>query len=498
MRKRIGTLTLLFAILLTQIGCNSQAEPQGETSNTDSQETSKSETQSRVDDLPDDLDFGGETVNFLYRNEIVNEFYVEEDTGDIVDTAIYNSIKNVEDRLNVTINVTSRDGNMASARAEYNDHIVNSILAGDNEYDWCDMLAAHAPSRISQGLFADLCEVDYIDIDKPYYLQGFEDMKIDGKLYMISGDASLGYLKNSFVIYFNTEVAENYKIENLYELVESGKWTLDKLAEIAQIASEDLNGDGNYDENDKIGFLVHNYNHLVGFYGSTNTHMYDRNSDGTFDFTFGSERDSSVCEKLFQTLYNTPGVYDCNLSDTTESEVQPFNELTNKFISGDILMMSAQMDESILYLRDMKSDYSVLPYPKYDEEQEDYITLSRSQHNAFVMPITCDSRDMAGAVMEALASEKYTNVLPAYFETALKVKYSRDDNTGRMLDIIQNSLSVQFEYVFSQAIGDPVLKIFRRCYSTENAFASTLASNKESLQTQIDDFIEKTIDNNTK
>jgi len=138
----------------------------------------------------------------------------------------------------------------------------------------------------------------------------------------------------------------------------------------------------------------------------------------------------------------------------------------------------------------MQSPYGILPFPKYDEAQAEYITLSRSQHNAFVMPLTCDVPDMAGAVMEAIASEKYRTVMPAYFETAMKVKYSHDEDSSRMLDLIRESMTCQFEYIFSQSIGDPVLKIFRSCYSTENAFASTLAANKTMLETKIVTYVD--------
>lgn len=494
--KKFISLILLSALVLSQLACTQQEDIDSETTASDSLETTTTTPETTTDNLPSDLDFGGETVNILYRNELLNEFYVEEDTGDIVDSAVYNSIKNVEERLNVTINVTARDGYMASARDDYNNHIINSVLADDDQYDWVDMLVGLIPAKLTQGVFADLCEVDYIDIEQPWYLKGTEDMMIDDKLYFISGDSSLGYIKSAYVIFFNPEVVENYHIENLYTLVDEGKWTLDKVAELAQIASEDLNGDSVYDENDKLGFLVHNYNHLAGFYSATDTHMYEKDSDGNFQFVFGSERDAGVCEKLYQVLYNTVGSFDCNLSDTTESEVQPFNVLTNKFISGDILMMTAQLDESIQYLRNMET-YGILPYPKYDEEQENYYTISRSAHSAFAMPVTCDDRDMAGAVMEALSSEKYRTVLPKYFETALKVKYSHDDDTGRMLDIIRDSMVFNFEFIFNHVIGSPVLDIFRKCYSTENAFASILASNKTMLETKIGDYIEEVIDANS-
>ena len=58
-----------------------------------------------IDDLPKDLNFGGETINVLYRDDVVNSFYVSEQTGDIVDDAVYNSNHAVEERLDVKLNM---------------------------------------------------------------------------------------------------------------------------------------------------------------------------------------------------------------------------------------------------------------------------------------------------------------------------------------------------------------------------------------------------------
>ena len=162
-------------------------------------------------------------------------------------------------------------------------------------------------------------------------------------------------------------------------------------------------------------------------------------------------------------------------------------------MAGDILMMTAQLNEAVLYLRDMEDPYGVLPYPKYDAEQASYITLSRSTQNAFSMPKTCSDPERAGAVLEALSSEKYHSVLPAYFEIAMKTKYSRDNATAEMFDMIRASVTLNFEFVYGQAIGNPALEVFRQCFSKENVVASKVASNKKKLDTMIEKYI-KTVD----
>ena len=490
--------TILIAwLLLAALGslmsaCGDTAEG---TADTNDNQTSAVTTETAADDLtikddlPDDLDFGGAVSNFLYRAEIADEFYAEKTNGDVVNDALYDSIGAVEDRLNVDIAVHEMDGHMASARSGYMTHIDNSILAGDDLYDWVDLMIGQTTIRLQSGLFMNLLENPYIDIEKPWYLSQMDEMVIADNLLFVSGDASLGYLKDAFVIYFNKTTADKYQLGDMYSMVHDGTWTLDKLREITVAASEDLNGDGRYDKDDRIGFLVHNYNHLTGFLGSTGISMYTKDGD-SYEFTFGNDRDVNVCNLLYQTLYNTPGSYDCNLSDTTESEVADYVALTNKFMTGDILMMTAQLHEAVLYLRDMEDSYGVLPYPKYDEEQSSYVTLSRSTQNAFSMPKTCSDTARAGAVLEALSSEKYNSVVPAYYEIAMKTKYSRDNASAEMFDLIRASVTLNFEFVYGQAIGNPALDVFRQCFSKENVVASKVAANKNKLDSMIEKYIQ--------
>ena len=132
-------------------------------------------------------------------------------------------------------------------------------------------------------------------------MKGFSDLVIDGKLYEVSGDASLGYLKCTDMMYFNQRLAEDYQIPNLYDLVDMGKWTLDALQEIAAMASQDVNNNGKYDLEDKLGFVLHDNNHRFGFMASLDTTFYSK-VDGIMHFTVGNERDVAVMEKLHTLL----------------------------------------------------------------------------------------------------------------------------------------------------------------------------------------------------
>jgi len=156
--------------------------------------------------------------------------------------------------------------------------------------------------------------------------------------------------------------------------------------------------------------------------------------------------------------------------------------------------MTAQMDDAVSQLRTMKDPYGVLPYPKLDESQKEYQSSSRSTHNAFSMPVTCANPDVAAAVYEALGASNYEKLLPAYFEVAMKAKYSNDDESARMFDIIHDSFKLDFGYMFNNALSDPT-RPYWTATEQEDSFASTLASKKPAVEAALVKFMED-IENN--
>ena len=99
--------------------------------------------------------------------------------------------------------------------------------------------------------------------------------------------------------------------------------------------------------------------------------------------------------------------------------------------------------------RDIDFGYGVLPYPKWDETQENYNTTVLTTYSVMSVPADCTDKDRAAAVCEALAYESWKSVTPAYFETALKVKYVADNDSAQMFDIIRDGVSFDFGYIYT-------------------------------------------------
>ena len=138
----------------------------------------------------------------------------------------------------------------------------------------------------------------------------------------------------------------------------------------------------------------------------------------------------------------------------------------------------------------MTRDSGILPYPKYSAEQEKYYSNARTTHNSFSMPMTCGDPDMAGAVMEALAAKNYKTVTPAYFELALKTKFASDEETAKMYDIIRGGMRLDFGFIFSNIMENPVTNVFINSVKGQGGYASTLASFNDKIVQSLETYME--------
>jgi hypothetical protein len=75
----------------------------------------------------------------------------------------------------------------------------------------------------------------------------------------------------------------------------------------------------------------------------------------------------------------------------------------------------------------------------------------------FCIPATAHNSEKIGAVMEALASESFRSVVPAFYEVALQTQYARDEESAEMMDIIREGISFDFGIANTVLLGRPHL-----------------------------------------
>ena len=487
MKKRLFAALLAAASLSSFAACGGRAGTSpsgGQEGQTQAQDTAQeiAETETGREDTPDnlpaDLDFGGETVTIHARGDTdcVKEFQAPEQTGDIIDDALYTRRQKVEERLNVVIDVYAAN-TWENYNASMND-LRKSVQAGDDIYDFVSGWSARIPILGIEGIFLNLYEVPYIDLDQPWWVQTLrKDLTIGGKLFFATGDITLTLLSASCVFYFNKKLMTDYGVPDIYQTVTDGKWTIDAMSDYAKMVSADLDGDNKLGDLDLYGCAITATNDVDGFLQGSDVKMIYRGDDDLPVLRMEEQKVGTIVEKIYTFMYETPQVlsYTAEGGDYTAKQQAAFKE-------SRALLYPARLAGASSTLKDMDTDYGIIPYPKYDENQEKYLTRVQDALALMCVPITCGNKERSGAVMEALAAEAYRVVTAPYFEIAMKVKYSRDDISSQMLDLVHDGVNLNFASIYNESIGNPWFVMRELMGAKKSYFASWYAKKQPKIE----------------
>ena len=471
MAKLKRTMAMLIALLMlvpTLASCsdNTPAEskettPQQETSQTaESTDASADETTAEDErikpNIPESADFGGDTITFLHWynaawTETVRQsrdIYSEGITGEAINDAVYNRNVKIEDAYKVKIALQLEQSTDIASM------VGQQVTAGDSTYDVVYQLLSAAPALIQKSYFHNLFNVPNIDLEKPWWDQNsISSLSTMGILPLVSTSINVNDKDATAALAFNKTIAENNQLEDLYTLVREGKWTYDKLTEMAEATYNDSNGDGTMTPDDVYGFLG-GRDVIDSLYHGSGSQFITKNENDEFVFTFGTERDVDVISKGIDIVNS---VWYFNHHAWKDQSDILYRQI---FETGHGLFFWMRLDD-VTNMRAGDADFGIIPIPKYEEAQDKYYSLV-SQHTTGLMsiPITCagDNLSMVGMVLEALAAESHYTLIPEYIETSLKTKNSRDAESADMLDIILNNRVFDPMNVYSFAnFGDAIM-----------------------------------------
>ena len=497
-KNTMRILTLMLALLMlasTAIACGKKDDPAATTTAATTLGASEDVTTTVAETEPpvpaDDellLDttkrFDGQTLNMMIREEYKTEFMSEQVTGDIINDTAYSRDIKIAEQLGITINyIPVAQG---SKNETYNNTIRNDVLSNAKEFDLTASYAYYTTALSTEGLFYNWLDVPNIDLSRVWWgsRSGMaEHLTINDKLYLISGDASFLYTQKAFAVFFNKDLLEQNNIvksDDLYQLVHDGKWTLDKLIEYSSSLSADLDGNSVYDGNDRYGLVTYLKTSVDNFFPCFGVDIVTKDDNGNYKVAINNEHTVAVTEKLNQLFY----------SDNRTFLVTKKGESVNAF-TGNHAAFTLGGLEWYPSFKDMESDYGVLPYPKFDENQENYSTSVSDPYSLFGILNTCEKADMVGAALELYGYYNYTELTPAYYEIVLKGKSARDSESFAMLDIVHDSISFDLGFFYSGALGNPA-QMFRKLLadSTSANFASYWEANGTALEANVKALIE--------
>ena len=439
--KRLTTLIL--ALLMagsTFVACGNNTDSPEETTSSVST-SSDAEGESELKDaLPDDLNYGNQEIVFISGDQLT----AEELTNDPVSDIIYERNKLVESRLGVEINCI-QDGDAINK-------IITSINGGSADYDVLVDYCWRTAYRFAEGYFADLTKTKYLDFEKPWWNQSFNDVvSYNDAQYAVTGDMTLSLYRRAYATVFNKKLFTDAGQKYLYDYVEDGTWTMDKQTAMIPLFHKD-NGNSVQDTSGDIyGFVTNDFIYVDPYWAACEIDIIKKNSEGDYEWAFDTEKMYDMAEKVLALCYATDGGTYVE-TDDVNAEVT----VVNMFSSGYAAMSTLCIEHlEGAQMRQMTDEYGVVPMPKYEESQSTYNSQMHDGFQIACIPTTVmgGELDMVSATLEAMASSSYNLVRPVYYETTLRTKLAQDPQSAEMMDMVINNIRIDAGFVYSQAIS---------------------------------------------
>ena len=494
MKKRIFSLLLSASLCVPVLfGCSNNSADPAETGPADIQtpsadiapeeeeELSPLEQRARIPDNLPENNFDGREFTVCTEERKFYEIFSEDLNGEATNDSVYQRNVRIEDRFNAKIT--------ALANAAPYDDVIKVVTSGTQAYDVVGFVNYKTYTPVSAGVLYNWLDIPHVDLTQPWHNHlANGDATINGKLFGIDSDLSISTLLYTYGIFFNYQIMDQYGFssQDLYDIVFEGKWTVDKLREISSGIWQDLNGDGKHDQDDIHGYAVtatQVNTHDVWLAALDISPVLTVSGADEFEVTFFSDRTVSCLEKVNALYHESEGSF-FGGSD--------WRQVPAWFANGKVAMTQLYFGETTESLTEMEDTYGILPLPKFEETQEGYYTNCWDQFTVFAVPLTMPESDgeFVGTMYEVMCAESYKTVFPAYYDVALKSRYSAEPATAEVVDLIMAGRKLDFTFQFGEKLSS-LPYIFRQMVvANDTAVASKYKKIQKSLNKQIQKVLE--------
>ena len=448
-KKGLALLLALLMLMAMTVGCSKKEDAGDENINEQlSADVSASEDVSETEDLYDkngylkdelpELDYGGYEFNMLgWSGDHKDDFWIAEPSvTSVVETAMYNKNKTVEERLNVKLEASYVAGNYGK-QSEFVSYVTNTAYSGsDNAFDLICAYSMCGATLAMNGITCNLYDLEYLDFDKPWWPKKIiEKSEMGGALYFASGDAANSYLYALNIMAVNMDMIDDLELEDPREMVKKGTWTLDAMMEMTKDVGADVDGVTGKTEGDIYGYSYYSIVQNDYWLAAAGIPISEENSQGVLTLT-----EDFLGEKVHTLLTTLAAQFKGNDWYHTHK--------ASIFVDGRSLFGGVAIDWLDNVNDKATFKYGVLPLPKVQAEQEDYYSLLGFNYTNFSVPTNAKDPDMSSAVLECMASESYRYSTPVIFETVIKSRFSSSALDLEMFDIIRNGAYVDATRLF--------------------------------------------------
>ena len=413
----------------------------------------------------------GPNAHFAY-DEVgadVNEVWVEESDGTPLNDAIFARNLATEDLLGIKVTPIFADND-----ENIRNQVKTEVTAGTTDYDTVLNRMDYIGPQAESGLYLNL--IDHLDTSNPWWDKNIVETftMFNSKLYWITGDINVFDDFAVEVLFTNKSILEQNGFELPYKDVLEGKWTIDRMYQIAKACEKDLDGDGKMTVGkDVIGHIEGN-DHIKHWIYAMGEKSCDIDKDGNLEVNILTESHISAIDTLFSYMVDKQMTYTGAWQD---------------FLKGGIVFCGAMLGP-INSLREMEDDFGVIPMAKKNEEQENYgHYVSNGWTTAYAIPMTNKDPDRTGIILEVLCGFSTDTVRSALYDVLFAAKLVRDTESVEMLNIIFDTKSYDWAVDFSW--GGSFANLYNGIYNTKNnTYVSGATKSQKIINKMLDRVIE--------
>lgn len=494
-KYKISLLLIISLMLILLPACTNGADESREPSDTESKEEVKEELFSHLPDIT----FDGATITFLVEGDYMDsyksvEIIPHEQSPELISSAVENRNNLVSDRFDVEFEEIRTE-----SFGQTMDLIRNNHMGGTNLYDIVVPYIPHAATLAFEDYFYLLNDSEHIRMEMPYYDQGArQGLSINFKNYFLVGDFSILSWQVTHLILFNKDVVEENALESPYDLLTEGRWTIDKLQEMARKITSDSDGTPGMSHKDTFGYLA-NSNIVTSMYLASGEGLTGKDANDLPYLSVASEKGINVYNRIFDLINDkqATGHIEGFMNDATAAGTTVW-ELATQAVVDKRALFRASTVGGIADLGGYDCNFGVLPLPKYDEAQDGYHSfVSTIYATAAAIPKSNPEFERSAIILEAMSQASTDTVRRSYYDVLLKNRKIRDNESEEALDIIFDGRVYDIGAVFtwgatsiydSNGIGQFMNEI---TFQGSNTFISKFDSVKEKIQSDLDDAIKK-------
>ena len=441
-------LLMTLTVLFTAVSCAQTGEDDPkQTQASNATGTTEAETEERhAYDTVEKEKFGRE-FTILTREDTLDEFYIEDLTGDLLDDLIYERNTMVSTDFDVEFVYFDM------AYDQVMNQMKTQVTSGLDDYDLYTGHKYAFGSCAQNNYCYNLGLIASMDLTGEWWDQNcFTNLTIDDKTYLITGDIDPASMLTSACFVFNKKMlAELGKsVDELNELTDNGGWTLDVMYEYGKDVTFDLNGDG------KIEYTSDRFNLTSWMMDVPFSLYYGANGnfvtivDGTPELTYTAEQVSNIYEKIYKVIIEQNAYFVTDLSQ--------YATTYDVFTAGRAMFCDMSLSKITTFLSEMDDPYGILPVPKYDANQKEYLSFVNGSTPLVMIAKTEADPEFVGTIVEAMATYNYDNVTPQLFEVATKLQAAQDPASAAMVDYIVRNRIWDLGYYADWAITNVVLE----------------------------------------